>query len=92
VSFLPVVEASSGPFSPWAVWVTGRNVRFWHSSLWLWDLSRTLAATLKYRPLAVTARDTLEFHKSRPEERQQELRAGISAEREAEPLAEWHRS
>ena len=56
-----------------------------------WDLSRPLAAGLKYRPLEVTARDTLDFHKSRPLERQQELRAGISAEREAELLAEENR-
>jgi len=43
-----------------------------------------------FRPLAVTAKDTLDFHFSRPLERQQELRSGLSAEREAEVLAAWH--
>ncbi len=54
------------------------------------DLSRPLAAGITYRPLAVTARETLDFHYSRPLERQRELRAGLSAEREAELLREWH--
>jgi len=40
--------------------------------------------------LAVTARETLEYHLSRPPERQANLRAGISSEREAEVLAAWH--
>lgn len=53
------------------------------------DLTRELAAGLTYRPLAVTAKDTLDFHLSRPLERQQNLGAGISAEREAELLAAW---
>lgn len=43
-----------------------------------------------FRPLAVTTKDTLDFHFSRPLERRQQLRAGISAKREAEVLAAWH--
>ncbi len=54
------------------------------------DLSRPLAAGIQYRPLAVTARDTLDFHYSRPAERRQGLRAGLSAEQEAELLRAWH--
>ena len=54
------------------------------------DLSRPLASGITYRPLAVTAKDTLDFHLSRNLERQQNLRAGITAEREAELLAAWH--
>jgi hypothetical protein len=38
----------------------------------------------------VTAKDTLDFHFSRPLERQQDLRSGIAAEREVEVLAAWH--
>ena len=56
------------------------------------DLSRPLAAGIEYRPLAVTAREMLDFHYSRPLERQRELRAGLSPEREAELLKEWHAS
>lgn len=54
------------------------------------DLSRPLAAGITYRPLAVTAKDTLDFHLSRTPERQANLKAGITAEREAELLAAWH--
>jgi 2'-hydroxyisoflavone reductase len=56
------------------------------------DLTPEVEAGLTYRPLAVTAKDTLDFHLSRPPERQVALRAGISAEREAEVLAAWHSS
>lgn len=54
------------------------------------DLSREVAAGLTFRPLADTAQATLDFHRSRPAERQAQLRAGLSAEREAEVLRAWH--
>jgi len=54
------------------------------------DLTPEVEKGLTFRPLAVTAADTLEYHFSRPLERQQELRAGLTAEREAEVLAAWH--
>jgi 2'-hydroxyisoflavone reductase len=55
------------------------------------DLTDEVAKGLTYRPLAVTARDTLDFHLWRPSARQAELRAGISREREREILEAWHR-
>jgi 2'-hydroxyisoflavone reductase len=54
------------------------------------DLTPEVERGLTYRPLAVTAKDTLDFHFSRDPERQANLRAGITAEREAEVLAAWH--
>ncbi len=84
-----LLEREVRPYSDMPLWMPARDDRVGFNR---WDLSRPHAAGLKYRPLAVTARDTLVFHKSRPLERQQELRAGISAERETELLAEWHRS
>lgn len=54
------------------------------------SVERALAKGLTYRPLAETARDTLAYHKSRTPERQQNLRAGLKPEREAEVLAAWH--
>ncbi len=54
------------------------------------DLTPEVEAGLTFRPLAVTAADTLAYHFSRPFERQAQLRAGISAEREAEVLRAWH--
>jgi 2'-hydroxyisoflavone reductase len=55
------------------------------------DLTPEVEAGLTFRPLAVTARDTLDFHYSRPPERQANLESGLAAEREVEVLAEWHR-
>jgi 2'-hydroxyisoflavone reductase len=54
------------------------------------DLTREVAAGLTFRTLADTALATLEFHRSRPAERQARLRAGATAEREVEVLRAWH--
>jgi 2'-hydroxyisoflavone reductase len=54
------------------------------------DISREVALGLTFRPLAVTARDTLDYYHSRPEAEQARLRAGITPEREAEVLRLWH--
>jgi 2'-hydroxyisoflavone reductase len=54
------------------------------------DLSREVAAGLTFRSLADTAQATLDFHHSRDAERRATLRAGASAEREAEVLRAWH--
>jgi 2'-hydroxyisoflavone reductase len=56
------------------------------------DLSREVAAGLTFRSLADTALATLAYHHSRPAERKAVLRAGITAEREAEVLRAWHES
>ena len=56
------------------------------------DLTREVAAGLTFRTLADTALATLEFHRSRPPDRQAQLRAGATAEREAEVLRAWHAS
>jgi 2'-hydroxyisoflavone reductase len=57
------------------------------------NIARALAKGLTFRSLAVTAQDTLEWHKTRPEEDRKKLdegaTAGISAQREAEVLAAW---
>lgn len=50
-----------------------------------------LGKGLTFRPLAVTARDTLAWFKTLPADRQAKLKAGLSAEREAEVLAAWHK-
>lgn len=54
------------------------------------DLTREVAAGLTFRTLADTAQATLDYHHSRPTERQARLRAGLTAEREAEVLRAWH--
>ena len=56
------------------------------------DLTPEVEAGLTFRPLADTAAATLEYHYSRPAERRQNFRAGLSAERERDVLAAWHSS
>ena len=48
---------------------------------------RAIAAGLKFRPLAVTAQDTLEWFKAEPAERQQKF--PLNLERDAKALEEW---
>ncbi len=50
---------------------------------------KAVANGLKFRPLAVTARDTLDWYLSKPQD-QRSLRTGLSPQREAEVLAAWH--
>jgi nucleoside-diphosphate-sugar epimerase len=52
-------------------------------------IERALSKGLTFRPLDVTARDTLSWFKSLPSDRQSHLKAGLSPEREAEVLNAW---
>jgi 2'-hydroxyisoflavone reductase len=52
-------------------------------------IDRALAKGLTFRPLAETARDTLAWFKSLPQDRQSKLHAGLTPERETEVLAAW---
>jgi 2'-hydroxyisoflavone reductase len=55
------------------------------------SIARALAKGLTFRPLGETARDTLAWFKSQPQDRQSKLRAGLTPEREAEVLAQWRK-
>ena len=72
------------------VWVPDRpdNVAFSRRKI-----DKALAAGLTFRPLAVTAKETIDWNKTRPAEELQALSegkiAGISAQREADVLAAW---
>jgi 2'-hydroxyisoflavone reductase len=52
-------------------------------------IGRALTKGLTFRSLDVTARDTLAWFKSLPQDRQSKLRAGLAPERESEVLAAW---
>ena len=54
------------------------------------SIRRALDKGLTFRPLAVTAKDTLDFYNAEPEERKAKLRAGLDPAREKEVLAAWH--
>lgn len=73
---------------PWGhlpAWVPG-------DALMYVSVERAVAAGLIYRPLAVTARDTIAWDKGRPAEERENRRAGMTRAREAELLAAWHRT
>lgn len=53
------------------------------------DLTPELKAGLTFRPMEVTARETLEWFRQQPAERQAGLKTGFTVERERELLALW---
>jgi 2'-hydroxyisoflavone reductase len=53
------------------------------------DIRKALAAGLTFRPLPVTAADTVAWFRQQLAERRAKLRAGLTPERETALLAEW---
>ncbi len=53
------------------------------------SVSAAVQAGLTFRPLALTARDTVQWWRSLPDERRAQPRSGLPAEKEAEVLAAW---
>jgi 2'-hydroxyisoflavone reductase len=78
-----LTEQKVQPWSDMPVW-TGQEGGFSRA-----NIQRALNKGLTFRPLGVTARDTLAWLKSLPQERQSHPKAGLSPEREAEVLAAW---
>jgi 2'-hydroxyisoflavone reductase len=83
-SFL--AEHSVHPWSDMPVWVPGAGATAGFARR---SNRRAIAAGLTFRPLADTARATLEHHASREDRK---LRAGITPEREAAVLAAWRKT
>jgi 2'-hydroxyisoflavone reductase len=66
------------------VWIPGQGETFgFHRR----DIGRAIAAGLTYRPLPLTAADTLAWLRTLPGERRAKLRAGLTPERETALLA-----
>lgn len=80
VEFLTRHEVA--PWSDMPVWIPNTEEDAGFSRV---DISKAVNAGLKFRPLAETVRDTLEWAATRPSDR--EWRAGLSADREAKLLA-----
>ena len=81
---------SSQKVSPWMdmpVWVPSRSEDIGFSRM---SNSRAVGKGLSFRPLAETARDTLDWFKTLPDSRRATLHAGLPAEREKAVLAAWH--
>ena len=74
------------PFSDLPLWQppTGRTAGFMRMSA-----ARAQAKGLTYRPLAITAKETLDWWKTLPAERRGTLKAGLSPQREAAVLRAW---
>jgi 2'-hydroxyisoflavone reductase len=83
----PADVLKANKVSAWSdmpVWIPGQGRTFgFHRR----DLSRAISEGLTYRPLPLTAADTLAWFRMLPSERQGKLRAGLTFEREAELLA-----
>lgn len=76
--------------TPWGdmpVWIPPRGEEAGFTQV---SIKRALDKGLTFRPLAVTARDTLDWYRTEPAEHQAKLRAGITSQRETEVLAAWH--
>lgn len=73
------------PYSDLPLWVPAEFAGYG-----AFNIDKALATGIAYRPLADTVRDTLAWHETRLPDH--ERRAGLSAEREATLLSEWHAS
>lgn len=82
-----LTEQRIRPYSNMPVWMPPGPGREGFAKF---DLTPEVEAGLTFRPLAVTAKETLDYHFSRPLEEQDPLKAGVTPEREAEVLAAWH--
>jgi 2'-hydroxyisoflavone reductase len=85
-----------------AEWLASQGVHPWsHMPVWYppvegmegfsrFSIARAREKGMTFRPLSVTALDTVEWYQAKPEEERQRMRAGLTPEREAEVLAAWH--
>ncbi|MCC7124339.1 MAG: twin-arginine translocation signal domain-containing protein [Acidobacteria bacterium] len=74
------------PWSDLPVWLPAEGAT---AGAQLRSVAKARAAGLTYRPFADTVKETMAFYQQQSEERKAQLRAGLSAEREAAVLAAW---
>jgi len=74
-------------WSDMPVWIPAQGATAGFCQL---SIIKALGAGLTFRTLSDTTLATLDWIRQQPAERQQKLKAGITAEREAEVLAAWH--
>jgi 2'-hydroxyisoflavone reductase len=90
LTWVPADFLAEHDVQPW------RTVHLWADSdsaqagSLTWSADKALAAGLTISPLDHTVRDTLAWYRTLPEERQSELRAGMSRAKEASVLEAWH--
>jgi 2'-hydroxyisoflavone reductase len=74
------------PWSDMPVWVPGQGDSAGFAKR---SIRNAVAAGLTFRPLAITAADTLDWFKRQPADRQAKLKAGMSPARESGLLSAW---
>jgi len=79
-------EMGIRPWSDMPAWFPPRGQRAGFARM---SNARAIAAGLTFRPLAVTAEETLAWFLSLPRERREDLRSGLTPGREEALLAEW---
>ena len=77
------------PWSDMPVWVPGQGDSAGFAER---SIRNAVAAGLTFRPLAITATDTLDWFKQQPSDRQAKPKAGLSPAREHELLSAWKAS
>lgn len=82
-----LLEQGVAPWTDLPVWLPSLAPG---EAYWTLDVSRAIAAGLRFRPLADTARDTLAWWRTLPEERRAAPKRGLDPERERTLLALWH--
>lgn len=83
-----LAEQKVRPWGDMPVWIPPRGED--GGGLTAISIQKALAQGLTFRSLADTTQATLEWFKKQPADRQAKMRAGITAEREAQVLAAWH--
>ncbi len=89
LAWVPLAFLEKSGLRPWVdlpAWLPGAGEDAGFARV---SAARAIARGLRFRPVEETARDTLAWWRSLPEERRARPRAGLSPEREAETLAAW---
>jgi 2'-hydroxyisoflavone reductase len=81
-----LAEQKVKPWSDMPVWVPGEGETAGFARR---NNARAIKAGLTFRPITDTAKATLDWFKTLPDDRRSKLRAGLTAEREEKVLAAW---
>jgi 2'-hydroxyisoflavone reductase len=90
LTWVPAAFLEKHEVMPWMhmpAWVPGTGDSAGFSRM---SVKKSVAAGLTFRPLETTAKDTLAYFQTLPEERRKKPRAGLAPEREAAVLAAFH--
>jgi nucleoside-diphosphate-sugar epimerase len=89
LTWVPAEFLEKQKVSPWGdmpVWIPSKG----DVGMTTISCRKAIAAGLRFSPAEQTAKDTLAWYKTLPEDRRGKPKAGLSAVRESEVLAAWH--